>query len=336
MQFGQLKRRKFITLLAGAATAWPLAARSQQPDRMRRIDVMMALPEDDRLGRQQARALRAGLRDLGWTDGRNVRMDFHWDISEAGRAQIVGKDIVTVQPDLIVSHAVLATTAVSQLTKSTPIIFVSVPDPVVLGLVSSLARPGGNVTGFTNFEPSMSAKWVEILKDLDPRIRQIAILFNPETAALGGKYFLPSFKSAGEALGVEAIEAPVHNAAEIEQTIDALARKPNSGLVAMAEIFTVLNKASIIRLAANNHLPLMCPFRFFTDEGGLISYGIDLTDLFHRAASYVDRILKGAKPADLPVQAPTKFEMVINLKTAKALGIAVPANVLALADEAIE
>ena len=268
--------------------------------------------------------------------GRNIRMDFHWDISEAGRAQIVGKDIVTVQPDLIVSHTVLATTAVCQLTKSTPIIFVSVPDPVALGLVSSLARPGGNVTGFTNFEPSMSAKWVEILKDLDPRIRQVAILFNPETAAAGGKYYLPSFKSAGKALGVEAIEAPVHTAAEIEQTIDALARKPNSGLVAMAEIFTTLNKAFIIRLAANNRLPLMCPFRYFTDEGGLVSYGIDLADLFHRAATYVDRILKGAKPADLPVQAPTKFEMVINLKTAKTLGLTVPPMLLARADEVIE
>jgi putative ABC transport system substrate-binding protein len=296
----------------------------------------MALPEDNRVGRQQADALREGLRDLGWWDGRNIRIDFHWDVGEPGRAGVIAKDILAAQSDLIVSHAVVATTAVCQLTKSTPIVFVSVPDPVALGLVSSLARPGGNVTGFTNFEPSMSAKWVEILKDLDPRIRRVAILFNPETAAAGGKYYLPSFKSAGEALGVEAIEAPVHNAAEIEQAIDALAREPNTGLVAMAEIFTTVNKALIIRLAANDRLPLMCPYRFFIDEGGLVSYGISLTDLFHRAASYVDRILKGARPDDLPVQAPTKFEMVINLKTAKALGLTVPQSILARADEVIE
>jgi putative tryptophan/tyrosine transport system substrate-binding protein len=330
-----MRRRAFITLLGGGA-AWPVAALAQQSDRMRRIGVLMALPEDNQEGRQQADALRKGLRDMGWTDGRNIRMDFHWDISQLGRARIVAKDIVTLEPDLIVSHTVLATIAVCQLTKSTPILFVSVPDPVALGFVSSLARPGGNVTGFTNFEPSMSAKWMEILKDLDPHIRQVAILFNPETAAAGGKYYLPSFKSAGEALGVEAVEAPVHNAAEIELAIDALARKPNSGLVAMAEIFTTLNKALIIRLATTNRLPLMCPYRFFTEEGGLVSYGISLTDLFYRAAAYVDRILKGAKPADLPVQAPTKFELVINLKTAKALGLDVPATLLARADEVIE
>jgi putative ABC transport system substrate-binding protein len=331
-----MRRREVIALVGGAAVAWPLTARAQQGQRMPHIGVMMALPEDNREGRQQADALREGLQDLGWSDGRNIRIDFHWDVGEPGRAQVIAKDILAALPDLIVSHAVLPTTAVSQLTKSMPIVFVSVPDPVALGLVSSLARPGGNVTGFTNFEPSISGKWVEILKDLDPLIRRVAILFNPETAAASGKYYLPSFKSAGDALGIEAIEAPVHNAAEIEQAIDALAREPNSALVAMADIFTTLNKALIIRLAANDRLPLMCPFRFFTEEGGLVSYGISLTDLFHRAATYIDRILKGAKPADLPVQAPTKFEMVINLKTAKALGLTVSHDFLLRADEVIE
>jgi putative ABC transport system substrate-binding protein len=331
-----MRRREFIALFGGAAVAWPLAARAQQGERMPRIGVMMALPEDNREGRQQADALREGLQDLGWSDGRNIRIDFHWDVGEPGRAQVIAKDILAALPDLIVSHTVLPTTAVCQLTKSIPIVFVSVPDPVALGFVSSLARPGGNATGFTNFEPSISGKWVEILKDLDPRIRRVAILFNPETAAASGKYYLPSFKAAGDALGIEAIEAPVHNAAEIEQAIDALAREPNSALVTMAEIFTTLNKALIIRLAANDRLPLMCPFRFFTEEGALVSYGISLTDLFHRTATYVDRILKGAKPADLPVQAPTKFEMVINLKTAKALGLTVSHDFLLRADEVIE
>jgi putative tryptophan/tyrosine transport system substrate-binding protein len=323
-------------LLGGAAASWPLAARGQQPDRMRRIGVMMGLTEDNREGRQEASALRQGLQDLGWTDGRNIRFGFHWDVSEPGRAQVVAKDIVAVQPGLIVSHATPATVAVFQLTKSIPIVFVSIPDPIGVGLVSSFARPGGNVTGFTNFEPSMGGKWVEVLKDIDPRIQRVAILFNPETAARGGNLFLPSFKLAGAALGVEAIEAPVNNVSGIEQAIDAVAREQNGGLVAMADIFISLNRELIIRLAAKNRLPLIAAFRFFTDEGGLVSYGTSVIDLFHRAANYVDRILKGANPAELPVQAPTKFEMVINLKTAKALDLAISHDFLLRADDVVE
>jgi putative ABC transport system substrate-binding protein len=307
-----MRRREFIAFV-GTAAAWPLAARAQQSERVRRIGVMMAFAEDDRPGRQQASALRRGLEELGWVDGRNIRIDFHWDVGERGRAQVIAEDIVAVQPDLIVSHAITATSAVFRLTKSIPIVFVNVLDPVALGLVSSLARPGGNITGFTNFEPSMGGKWLEILRDLDPRIRRVAILFNPGTAPAGGKLYLIPFKHAGEALGIEMIEAPVSSSADIQQAINSLARQPNSGLVAMADVFTFANREMIIRLAADNHMPFISAFRGFTDSGGLISYGIDPVDIFHRAASYVDRILKGARPADLPVEAPTKFEMVINL-----------------------
>jgi putative ABC transport system substrate-binding protein len=292
---------------------------------------MMAFPEDDRLGRQQADALRQGLKELGWTDGSNIRIDFHWDVGERGRAQVIAKDIVAVQPDLIVSHAIRATSAIFQLTKTIPIVFVNVGDPVALGLVTSLARPCANITGFTNFEPSMGGKWLEILKDLDPRIRRVAILFNPATAGAGGKLYLTSFKAAGQTLGIETIEAPVQDSAGIEQAIDVTARQTSGGLVAMADVFTFSNKEIIIRLAAKNHLPFIAAFRAFTDAGGLISYGIDAIDIFHRAASHV-----AAKPADLPVEAPTKFEMVINLKTAKALGLTVPPMLLARADEVVE
>jgi len=239
-------------------------------------------------------------------------------------------------PDLIVSHTISVTTAVFQLTKTIPIVFVNVPDPVALGLVSSFARPGGNVTGFTNFEPSMGGKWVEVLKDLDPHTRRIAILFNAETAPAGGKLYLAPFKTTAAALGIEPIEAPVHNASEIEEAIGSFAREPNGGLVAMSDISTFVNRAIIIRLAANNHLPLIAAFRNFTDDGALVSYGPSIPDIFRRAASYVDRILKGAKPGDLPVQMPNKLELVINLKTAKALGLTVGHDFLLRADEVIE
>jgi putative tryptophan/tyrosine transport system substrate-binding protein len=313
-----MRRRDFIAVLGAAAAAWPLIARAQQPDRMRRIGVMMGLAENDPGGRQEADSLRNGLQELGWTDGRNIRIDFHWGIGEPSRAQVVEKYIIEVQPDVIVSNSDPVTTAVFQLTKSIPIVFANVVDPVARGFISSYAHPGGNVTGFTNFEPSMGGKWVEVLKDSDAQIQRVAILFNPDWATETPRLLLPSFKAAGLALGIETVEAPVHDAAEIELAIDALAREPNSGLAAMPDNFTALNRTLIVRLALNHRLPLIAGFRSFTDEGALISYGISITDLFHGAASYVDRILKGEKVADLPVQAPTKFEMVINLKTAKA------------------
>jgi putative ABC transport system substrate-binding protein len=330
-----MRRREFITLI-GSATAWPLIAGAQQPDAMRRIGVMINLPEADRAGRAQADALREGLRELGWTEGRNIRIDLHWDVAEPGRALEVARDVVATLPDLICTIATPATAAVVQLTKTIPIVFANVADPVALGFVASYTRPGGNVTGFSAFEPSMGGKWVEILHDLDPRIRRIAILFNPDTAPARGKFFLPPFKAAGTALGVETIEAKVHDASGIEQAIEALSGETGGGLAAMPDTFTGSNRDFIIRLALNHRLPLVAAYRVFSDVGGLVSYGPSTTDLARRAASYVDRILKGEKPAELPIQAPTKFEMVINLGTARALGLTMPPTLLAQADDVIE
>jgi putative tryptophan/tyrosine transport system substrate-binding protein len=332
----KIGRRSFLTALGGAAAALLRSRAAHAQTTVKRIAVMMAQPEDNYSVRQEADALRQGLEELGWTGARNIRIDFHWDVSEPARAQMIAKDVIVAQPDLIVSHATPATSAASQLTKTIPIVFVNAGDPVVLGFVANYAHPAGNVTGFTNFEPAMGGKWPEVLKDVDPQIRRIAILFNPETAPAGGTLYLASFKDAGVALGVEPIEAPVHDAAAIEQAIDAFAREPNVGVAAMADNFTVLNREFIVRSALSHRLPLVAPYRSFPEQGGLISYGINTVDMFHSAASYVDRILKGEKPADLPVQAPTKFEMVINLKTAKALGLTVPPSLLAIADDVIE
>lgn len=314
--------------------AWPLAARAQQAQP--RIAVMMGLQEDSRYGRKEADALRKGLQELGWTDGHNIRIDFHWDVGQPDRARVVAKDVLAVSPDLIVSHSSPVTLAVFHLTKTVPIVFVSIADPIVLGLVANYARPGGNVTGFTNFEPSLGGKWVEVLKDVDPGVRRVAILFNPDTYAVGGQLYLPSFNESAKALGVKSIEAPVHDVAEIEEAIAGLTREPGGGVIAMPGIFIATNGDAIIRSAAKHRVPLISAFSFFTDEGGLISYGISISDLFYRAAIYIDRILKGAKPADLPIQAPTKFEMTINLKTAKALGLNITRDFLLRADDVIE
>jgi putative ABC transport system substrate-binding protein len=329
-----MRRREFITLLGGAASL-PVVARAQQPDEMRRIGVMISVPLDDHSGRAQADALREGLQELGWAEGRNISVDLY-GIAESGRALAVAKDVVAKRPELICSIATPATAAVVQVTKTIPIVFGNVADPVSLGFVASYARPGGNVTGFSAFEPSMGGKWVEILHDLDPHIRRITILFNPDTAPAGGKFFLPSFKAAATALGVETIEAPVDDTAGIEQAIEALSGKMGGGLVVMPDAFTGSNRNLIIRLALNHRLPSVAGYRTFSDAGGLISYGSNSNDLARRAASYVDRILKGEKPADLPIQAPTKIEMVINLRTAQALGLTVPPALLARADEVIE
>ena len=330
-----MRRRAFISLLGGAAVAWPLAARAQGPERMPRIAVMEGFPEDNREGRQEIDALRDGLRELGWIDGRSARIDFYWDVGEPDRAELVGKDVVAAHPDVIVTHSTTVSRALSRLTKSIPIVFVNVLDPVASGLVANFARPEGNVTGFANFEPSMSGKWVEILKDVVPQIRRVTILFNPETAP-STKYFLPSFKAAGSALGVETVEGPVRSAAEIDKAIEAVAREPNGSLIAMSDIFTGQNKPQIVRAATDHRLPLIAAYRNWTEDGALLSYGSDNVGIFRTAAAYVDRILKGTKPADLPVQAPTKFEMIINLKTAKALGLTVSRDFLLRADEVIE
>jgi len=336
MQFDQLGRRKFITLVGGAAAAWPLAARAQQPERMRRIGVLSALAETDPQWRDHARAFRRGLQDLGWIEGRNIRVDYRWTAGDVMRMGISASELVRLTPDVILTTNTPTTSAVRQETRTIPIVFVTVSDPIGSGFVVSLARPDTNVTGFTTVESPMAGKWLELLKEIAPRVTRVAIMFNPVTASGGGSAFLRSFEAAATSFAVEAIPAVVHDEAEIEGAIAALGREPGSGLIVMPDATTTVHRSLIITLAASHRLPAVYPYRFFAMSGGLMSYGIDLSDLYRRAASYVDRILKGGEPADLPVQAPTKFELAINLKTARVLGLEVPLHLQQLADETIE
>jgi len=295
----------------------------------------MGFPESDSQAQSFIAAFRDGLQKLGWTDGRNIRIDTRWPGFDAESRQRFAKELVALQPDLILSHTTPTTAALLQQTRTIPIVFATVTDPVGSGFVPSLARPGGNVTGFTLVEPTMAAKWVELLKEIAPRVNRVAMLFNPATATYAD-YFLTPFKAAAPSFAVAAIAAPVRDMSELESVVAAQAREPNGGLIVMPDSFTDTHREEIISLVARYHLLAVYAYRFFTEHGGLLSYGADLSDNFRRAADYVDRVLKGEKPADLPVQAPTKFELVINLKTAKALGLTVPATLLARADEVIE
>jgi ABC-type uncharacterized transport system substrate-binding protein len=330
-----VKRRQFITLLGGTAIAWPLAARAQQADRVRRIGVLMGFPESDPEAQLRVAAFREGLQKLGWTEGRNIRVDIRWAALEAQAMQRFAKELVGLRPDVILAHTTPATLAVHQETRTIPIVFVQVADPSALPFVASFSRPGGNVTGFTTVEPTMGGKWLEVLKEIAPRVARVAVLFNPATAP-HSELYLNSFKAAAASLGVEPIVAPVLDASTLESVLAAQAREPNGGLIVMPDIFTTGHRAEITLLAARYRLPAVYPFRYFTQIGGLLSYGSDPFDQVWHATTYVDRILKGEKPADLPVQAPTKFELVINLKTAKALGLDVPWFLQQRADEVIE
>ncbi len=330
-----MRRREFIALVGGAAATWPHVVRAQQPEPMRRIGVLMGFPESDSQAQSYIAAFRDGLQKLGWTDGRNVRIDTRWAAFDAESRQRFAKELIALQPDLILSHTTPTTAALLQQTRTIPIIFATVTDPIGSGFVASLPRPGGIVTGFTLVEPTMAAKWVELLKEIAPRINRVAMLFNPATATYAD-YFLKPFKAAAPSFAVEAIAAPARDTSELESVIAAQVREPNGGLIVMPDSFTDANREEITSLAARYHLPAVYAYRFFTERGGLLSYGADLSDNFRRAADYVDRVLKGEKPADLPVQAPTKFELAINLKTAKVLGLTVPSSLLARADEVIE
>jgi len=330
-----VRRREFITLLGGAAAAWPMAARAQQGERMRRIGVLMAYAEGDREGASFVATFREGLQQLGWAEGRNIRIDFRWAALDAELMQRFAKELVALQPDIILSNTTPTTTALLQQTRTIPIVFVLVADPVGSGFVASFPRPGGNATGFTNIEPTMPSKWLELFKEIAPRIARVAALFNPATARYA-EYYLGPLKAAAASFAVEASAAPVQDISEIEPIIAAQAREPNGGLIVMPDSFTVAHRTEITLLAARYSLPALYPFRLFTELGGLLSYGNDLTDQFRRAATYANRILKGTKPSELPVEAPVKFELVINLKTAKALGLEVPPTLLARADEVIE
>jgi len=330
-----MRRREFIKALGAALAAWPLTARAQQPDRIRHIGVLMGFPENDLQAQSFIAAFRNGLQKLGWTDGRNVRIDTRWAAFDAESRQRFAKELIALQPDLILSHTTPTTAALLQQTRTIPIIFATVTDPIGSGFVAGLSRPGGNVTGFTLVEPTMAAKWMELLKEIAPRINRIAMLFNPTTATYAD-YFLKPFKAAAASFAVEAIAAPAHATSELNPVIAAQAREPNGGLIVMPDSFTDAHRVEITSLVARYGLPAIYAYRFFTERGGLLSYGADLRDNFRRAADYVDRVLKGEKPADLPVQMPTKFETVVNLKTARALGLTVPPGLLIAADEVIE
>ena len=330
-----MRRRELICLIGGAAVAWPLAARAQQADRMRRVGVLEARAADDREGQARLAAFLQGLQELGWTDGRNVRIDYRWAAADADRSRTYAAELVALAPDVILASASQSTAALLQTTRTVPIVFVNVVDPVGAGFVARLARPGGNATGFTPFEYSLSGKWLELLKEIAPNLTRIAILRDPAIATGIGQ-FAAIQAMASPSLGVELSPIDVRDGGKIERDIAEFARESNGGLIVTASSGAVALRELIIMLAARHRLPAVYPFRYFVTGGGLISYGPDLTDQFRRAAGYVDRILKGEKAADLPVQSPTKYELAINLKTAKALGLTMPPSLLARADQVIE
>ena len=331
-----MRRREFITLIGGTAFAWPQAVFAQQSDKPRLIGVLMGFPESDSQAQRYIAAFRDGLHKLGWTEGRNVRIDTRWATPvEADLMRQFSKELVALQPDLILSHTTPTTTALLQQTRAIPIVFATVADPVGSGFVASFPRPGGNVTGFVVMEPTIIGKLLELLKEIAPGVNRAACLFNPATSPYRDLYLSP-FKAAATSLAMEAIEAPVHDSSELKSVVAAQARQPNGGLIVMPDSFTDAHSVEITSLVARYRLPAVYAYRFFAVLGGLLSYGPDLTDNFRRAATYADRILKGAKPADLPVEQPTKFELVINLKTAKTLGLEVPPSLLTRADDVIE
>ena len=331
-----IRRREFIFTLGGVAAAWPLTSHAQQPNRVPRIGVLMSYAESDSDAQAWYAAFREGLQKLGWTEGHNTQIDTRWATpDDAESMRRFAKELVALQPDLLLSSTTPTTSALLQQTRTIPIVFAIVADPIGSGFVASFAQPGGNVTGFTFTEPTMAGKWLELLKQIAPRVVRVAMLFNPVSATYA-EYWLNPFKAAAPTFAVEAIAAPVRNGSELESIIAAQAREPNGGLIAMPDSFTDAHRVEITSLAARYRLPAIYPFRFFAEVGGLLSYGVDRTDNFRRAAKYVDRILKGEKPAEIPVQAPINFELVVNLKTAKALGLDVPLHLQQLADEIIE
>ena len=329
-----MRRREFITLLGGAAATWPLGARAQQPERMRRIGVLMNRAADNPEGQAAVAAFRQALEQLGWSDGRNVRIDIRWGVNDVERDRRDAAELVALAPDVILASGTLSVAALQHVTSSLPIVFVGVTDPVGAGLVDTLARPGGNVTGFMLLEYSSSGKWLELLTQIAPSVKRVGVL--RDTANPAGIAQFGAIQSAAQSLGVEVSPVNVRDAGEIERAVAAFARSANGGLIVTGSASASVHRDLIIALAAKYKLPAVYGNRYMVTDGGLISYGADAIDQYRRAADYVDRILRGEKPADLPVQAPTKFELVINLKTAKALGLTVPPALLARADEVIE
>jgi putative tryptophan/tyrosine transport system substrate-binding protein len=327
------RRREFIALLSGAA-AWPLAARAQQGERMRRIGVLMGLAADDLEAQSRVVAFESSLRELGWVKERNLSIEYRW----AGDGNLLrdhAAELLAMAPDLILANSTPVTAALWEQNRPVPIMFTQVTDPVGQGLVSNLTRPGGNLTGFTSFEFSIGTKWLEALKQTAPRVTRVALVFNPQSAPYADRFLRP-VEAAAPSFSVTPIGAAVRDPDDVDRVFDALAREPNGGLMVLPDISMTNYREAIIALAARHRVPAVYPFRFFAANGGLMSYGTDVAEIFRRAAAYVDRILKGTSPGELPIQAPTKYELVINLKTANALGLEVPATLLARADEVIE
>jgi putative ABC transport system substrate-binding protein len=331
-----MRRREFIAGL-GSAVAWPLNARSQQGERIRRLGVLVPYDDNDPETKTSASAFTQALADLGWTDGRNVRIDLRRAGGDTNRMRALAQELVGLQPDIILAGGTPATVALQWETRTIPIVFLTGGDPVAIGLVARLNRPGGNITGFALWETSLGGKWLELLSEIAPGLKRAAIMFNPDAAPVSViSVYMSSFETAARLLKVMPILAPVHSDAEIETAIIALGREPGGGLVVVGDAFMAVHRVPIILAAARNRVPAVCALSSLARDGGLLSYGPDLVDTWRRAATYVDRILRGAKPSDLPVQFPTKYEMVLNLKTAKALGLAVPRTILLRADEVIE
>jgi putative ABC transport system substrate-binding protein len=331
-----MRRRDFITLLGSGAATWPLAAHAQQPgERMPRVAVLRVLAEGDFEGRSWVNALKQGLVKLGWNDGLNVRIDVRAGGDEVNQMQKFAKELVDLHPDVIVAMATPSALAIRRETHTIPTVFTIVTDPIAQGVVDIITRPGNHITGFTTSEPTIGGKWVQVLKEIAPNTTHATVIFNPDTAPYYPLY-LSSIEDADASLAMKIIKAPVHSRAEIETAISEVAHEPDGAVISISDTFVTVHRDLIMALAASHRLPAVYPFSFEIKEGGLVSYGVDLSEINRQAASYVDRILKGEKPADLPVQAPTKYELVVNLKTAKALGLAVPPSLLVRADEVIE
>src|SRR5262249_29132994 len=330
-----MRRRDFIKGIAGSAAVWPLAARAQQPERLRRIGMLMPTREDDPEGQARAALLRQGLSELGWTEGRNIHIDYRWAGGDAAQAEANAAELVSQKPDVIVANSTMLLAAVRNETSTIPIVFVVVADPIGQGFVSSFAHPGGNITGFTSFEFALGAKWLELIKEISPELGRFEFIFNPEAGPFAEK-FVQSIEPLAHSLGVRLTVTPTRDAREIDRALVAVSGEPKGGLIVSPDPFTNANRGLIISLAARYRLPAIYPFRLFAADGGLLSYGPEFNEPWRRAPTYVDKILKGASPADLPIQQPTKFELVINLKTAKALRLTIPPQLLDRADELIE
>jgi ABC-type uncharacterized transport system substrate-binding protein len=337
MHFHQWKRRDFITLLGGAAAAWPLAARAQQAGRMRRIGLLMGIAEGDPRAQQYLREFQGALRALGWSAGQNVHIDFRGAFDLAG-IKTSAAELAGLAPDVVVTQTTPATSAIRQVAPGVPIIFIAVSDPIATGFVQSFPHPGGTITGFTNFEASMGSKWLELLRDIAPSVKRVAMLFDPGTANTGasGGIYLQPMQAGARVLGIELIASAVSEPAGIDGLFETMARSPGGGVSVMPNLFTAQHRERIVAQAARHRIPTVYPLAHFVEAGGLLSYGIDYVDQFRRAAAYADRILKGTKPGDLPVEQPIKFELAINRRTAAELGLEVPPTLLAIANQVIE